>query len=135
MSIVFQLLFSISRIIPGFNKIVGKIYACDIPRKAKIGKNPQFIHNALGVVIHANSVIGDNVTILHHVTIGVNKTPGKAPIIGNNVTIQSYAMILGNIRIGDNSVIGAGSIVMHDIPENTIYFNKREEVYKPNNMT
>lgn len=88
MSIVFQLLFSISRIIPGFNKIVGKIYACDIPRKAKIGKNPQFIHNALGGVINANSVIGDNVTI------GVNKTPGKAPIIGNNVTIQSYAMIL-----------------------------------------
>lgn len=37
--------------------------------------------------------------------------------------------------MGDNSVIGAGSIVMHDIPENTIYFNKREEVYKPNNMT
>lgn len=132
MSRVFKLLFGLSRIIPGFNKFVGKIYAFDIPRKARIGKNVNFIHNALGVVIHSNAVIGDSVTILHHVTIGVNKIPDKAPVIGNNVTIQSYAMILGDVRIGDNSIIGAGSIVMHDIPENTIYFNSREEVFKPN---
>jgi len=39
-------------------------------------------------------------------------------------------MILGPVKIGENSIIGAGSVVMHDVPANTIYFNKREEVLK-----
>ena len=63
-------------------------------------------------------------------TIGTNKIPCEAPIIGDNVAIQAYAMILGKVFIGENSVIGAGSIVMHDIPPNTVYFNKRQEITK-----
>ncbi len=107
------------------------MYSCDIPRKAHIGKNVNFVHNGLGVVINANAFIGDNVKILHHVTIGTNKVSKQAPIIKDNVTLQSYAMILGNITIGENAIIGAGSIVMHDIPPNTIYYNRREEIMKP----
>lgn len=127
MSKLFKLLYKISRIVPGFNKVLGRIYSCEIPRKAKIGNNVEFVHNGLGVVINASSVIGNNVRILHHVTIGTNKISGGAPNIGDNVIIQSYAMVLGKISIGDNVTIGAGSIVMHDIPSNTVYYNKREE--------
>ena len=127
---IFGLMYKISRKIPGFNKWMGTIYSCDIPRKAKLGKDIYFPHNALGVVINANAKVGDNVVINHHVTIGVNKESGKAPTIGNNVTLGVYSMILGDITIGDNSVIGAGSIVMKDIPPNTVYFNHRDEVFK-----
>lgn len=81
-------------------------------------------------MINANAKIGNNVRILHHVTIGINKVSGEAPVIEDGVTINSYAMILGKVVIGENSTIGAGSIVMHDIPPNTIYFNKRDTVIK-----
>ena len=128
MSWLFEVMYKISRVIPGFNKFMGMIYSCDIPRKAHIGKNVRLFHNALGVVINKNAVIGDNVTIYHHVTIGNNKVSGEAPTIGDNVTLGSYAMVLGKISIGENTVIGAGSIVMHDVPANCTYYNKREEV-------
>lgn len=84
-------------------------------------------------MINANAKIGNYVRIQHHVTIGINKVSGEAPIIEDGVTINSYAMILGKIVIGENSIIGAGSIVMHDVPPNTIYFNKRDVVMKPKN--
>jgi len=131
MSKIFKGMYKISRIVPGFNKIMGVIYSCDIPRKARIGENAHFVHNGLGVVVNANAIIGDNVRIQHHVTIGTSKIPAAAPKIGNNVTINSYAMILGDVVIGNNVTIGAGSIVMHDIPDNMVYFNKREETMKP----
>lgn len=134
MSKLFDLMYKVSRIVPGFNKILGGVFSCDIPRKATIGKNVKFVHNALGVVINADAKIGDNVRILHHVTIGSNKVSGEAPTIGNNVTIQSYAMILGNVVVGDNTTIGAGSIVMHDLPSNVVYYNKRQETILPKEL-
>lgn len=84
----------------------------------------------MGVVINANTVIGNDVRILHHVTLGTNKVPGKAPIIGDNVVLQSYCMVLGNVKVGNNCVIGAGSILMHDLPDNCVYYNKRVETIK-----
>lgn len=117
----------ISRFIPGFNKLMGIIYSCDIPRKTRIGKNPYFAHNALGDVIHLNATIGDNCFINHHVAIGVNHG-NSAPVIHDNVRIDAYAMVLGGVEVGENSWIGAGSIIMHDIPLNTVYFDKRNPV-------
>lgn len=126
MSKLFVFLFLICRHIPYSRKVLGILYNCEIPRKTKIGKNVAFIHNARGVIINANSVIGNNVTIGHHVCIGTNCTSG-APIIHDNVFIGIYAVILGNVEIGEGAVIGACSLVMHDIPPNTIYYNKRTE--------
>lgn len=97
------------------------MFSCDIPKEAQIASSVQFPHRALGVVIHKESVIGENCFIQHHVTIGVNKGTSGAPKIGKNVFIGPYAMILGNVTIGDNSVIGAGTIVMKDIEDNSIY--------------
>ncbi|WP_294560810.1 serine acetyltransferase [uncultured Traorella sp.] len=97
------------------------IFGCDIPKEAKISDTVEFQHRALGVVVHRDSVIGENCFIQHHVTIGVNKGNTGAPKIGRNVFIGPYAMLLGDITIGDNAVIGAGSIVMKDIEPNAIY--------------
>lgn len=88
---------------------------------AKIGKN-LFIDHGHGVVIGETSIIGNNVTIFHGVTLGGRRfDPVKRhPTIGNNVLIGTGAKVLGNIKIGDNVKIGAGSIVINDLKDNTV---------------
>lgn len=57
----------------------------------------------------------------------------EAPIVRKNVVIGAYSIILGGIEIGEGALIGAGSLVLHDVPPHTIYYNKREENLKHNN--
>lgn len=87
---------------------------------AKIG-NSFFIDHGMGVVIGETSEIGNNVTIYHGVTLGgTSFTRGKRhPTIENNVTIGAGAKILGPLKIGNNSKIGANSVVIKDVPPNT----------------
>jgi serine O-acetyltransferase len=76
------------------------------------------------IVIGGSCIIGRNVTIQQGVTIGNNldkNRDGKMqPIIGNNVLIAAGAKIIGPVTIGDNSIIGANSVVTSDIPMNSI---------------
>lgn len=78
-----------------------------------------FIDHGEGVVIGETTVIGDDVLIYQQVTLGgTGKDKGKRhPTIGNSVIIGAGAKILGNITIGHNSRIGAGSVVVEDVPE------------------
>lgn len=110
----------------GFRRLAKLIYiflrlffSCDIPYATKIGKNVEFKHDGLGIVINSNAIIGDNCKIYQHVTIG-GRSGKKPPIIGNNVLIGANALVLGDIAIGNNSVIGAGAVCLHDVPENAI---------------
>lgn len=91
-------------------------FSCDIPASAQLGKNGQFPHFALGVVIHPRTVIGNNFKIYQNVTIGFRKGMGP-PIIGDNCYIGSGACILGDIKIGNNVTIGANAVVMCDVPD------------------
>lgn len=77
-----------------------------------------FIDHGMGVVIGETAIIGDNVTIYQGVTLGgTGKERGKRhPTIGNNVVIGAGAKVLGNIRIGDNSFVGANAVVIRDVP-------------------
>ena len=86
---------------------------------AKIGEG-LFIDHGDGVVVGETAVIGDNVTIYQGVTLGgTGKETGKRhPNIGNGVTVGAGAKVLGPITIGDNSKVGAGSIVLKDVPPN-----------------
>lgn len=79
-----------------------------------------FIDHGDGVVIGETTIIGDNVTLYQGVTLGgTGKDVGKRhPTIGNGVTVGSGAKVLGPITIGDNSKVGAGSIVLKDVPPN-----------------
>jgi len=76
----------------------------------------------MGVVIGETSEVGDNVTIYHGVTLGgTTWAKGKRhPTIGNNVVLGTGAKILGPVRIGDNTRVGANSVVIHDIPSNSV---------------
>jgi serine O-acetyltransferase len=87
---------------------------------AKIGDGV-FIDHGTGVVIGETAEVGNNVTIYQGVTLGgTGKQKGKRhPTVGNNVVVSTGAKILGNIMIGDNARIGAGSVVLIDVPPNT----------------
>jgi len=86
---------------------------------AQIGKRC-FIDHGMAVVIGETTEIGDDVTIYQAVTLGgTGKDVGKRhPTIGNNVVISSGAKVLGPFKVGDNSKIGAGSVVLEEVPEN-----------------
>jgi len=86
---------------------------------AEIGRRV-FIDHGDGVVIGETTVIGDDVTIYQGVTLGgTGKDVGKRhPTIGNGVTIGAGAKVLGPITVGDHSKIGAGAIVLRDVPPN-----------------
>ncbi len=84
---------------------------------AKIGKG-FFIDHGNGVIIGETTIIGDNVTLYQGVTLGgTGKEHGKRhPTIGSNVMISAGAKVLGSFTIGDNSKIGAGSVVLSEVP-------------------
>jgi serine O-acetyltransferase len=87
---------------------------------ATIGKR-FFIDHGMGVVIGETTEIGDDVTIYQGVTLGgTSLNKGKRhPTLGNNVTIGLHAAVLGAITIGENSKVGAGSVVVKDVPPNS----------------
>lgn len=95
---------------------------CMIPSSVKIGEGLRLPH-PLGIVISAYAEIGDFCTIYHNVTIGANEHKNNyknAPRIGNNVYIGANACLIGDIYIGDDSIIGANATVTKDVPAGSI---------------
>lgn len=80
----------------------------------KFIKNISLIHGGVGVVIHGLSTIGKNVVIWQNVTIGQRN--GGCPTIEDNVIIFCNSIVIGDIVVGHDSVIGAGSVVLDSIP-------------------
>lgn len=102
---------------------------------AKIGRG-FFIDHGNGVIIGETAVIGDNVTLYQGVTLGgTGKEHGKRhPTIGNNVMISAGAKVLGSFTIGDNSKIGAGSVVLSEVPPCSTVVGVPGRVVKRGNM-
>ena len=100
--------------------IVSEKFNVDIHPNAKIGKGIMADH-ASGVVIGETAKIGDYSSLFHGVTLGgLGSEKGQRhPQIGKNVMLSANSTIVGNIKIGDNVKIGAGSVVLNDIPENS----------------
>ncbi len=102
---------------------------------ATIGKG-LFIDHGHGVVIGETAVIGDNVTLYQGVTLGgTGKEQGKRhPTVGNNVMISAGAKVLGSFTIGENSKIGAGSVVLAEVPPNSTVVGVPGRVVKRDNV-
>lgn len=102
---------------------------------ATIGKG-LFIDHGHGVVIGETAILGDNVTLYQGVTLGgTGKEHGKRhPTIGNNVMISAGAKVLGSFSVGDNSKIGAGSVVLHEVPANSTVVGVPGRVVKRDNV-
>ena len=94
-----------------------EVFAVDIHPAAKIGRGIMLDH-ATGLVIGETAVVGDNVSILHAVTLGGSGrcSGDRHPKVGSGVMIAAGAQLLGNIVIGDGAKIGAGSVVLNDVP-------------------
>ena len=102
---------------------------------ATIGKG-LFIDHGNGVIIGETTIIGDNVTLYQGVTLGgTGKEQGKRhPTIGNNVMISAGAKVLGSFTVGENSKIGAGSVVLSEVPPNCTVVGVPGRVVKRDNL-
>ena len=130
----------------GFLKLIAKnllekLYCCEV-NCTEIDKSVLFAHHGRGCTIVASKIC-ENVVIFQNVSIGTNLKYNKinnvwenvgCPIIGRNVIIADGAKILGPVIIGENTVVGAGSIITKDIPANSIAyginkFKPKDEYY------
>ncbi len=94
-----------------------QVFQVDINPAVPIGKGIMLDHGT-GLVIGETAVVGDNVSILQNVTLGGTgkSDQDRHPKIGNGVLIGAGAKVLGNIRVGDCSRVGAGSVVLKEVP-------------------
>ncbi|HWP98332.1 MAG TPA: serine O-acetyltransferase [Syntrophomonadaceae bacterium] len=108
--------YFLARLVSHISRFVTGI---EIHPGAKLGKG-FFIDHGSGIVIGETAEVGDNVTLYQGVTLGgTGKDRGKRhPTVENNVVISTGAQVLGNITIGDNAKIGAGSVVLKTVPAN-----------------
>ena len=116
---------------PFFNQLSD--CCCIVNLKRLLDNNTTFIH-PVGIVISQSAEIGKNCAIYQNVTIGDGKlnpqTNRKAPVIKDNVTIYANAVVIGGITIGNNVVIGAGSVVLNDVEDNCTVVGNPARVVK-----
>jgi len=101
-----------------FSQVARWFTGIEIHPAAEIGRH-LFIDHGMGVVIGETAVVGDEVTIYQGVTLGgtsLDRGAKRHPTIGNGVVIGGGAKILGNITVGDNCRVGAGSVVLRSVP-------------------
>lgn len=90
------------------------LHSIEISPSAIIGKNFKLPHT-VGTVIGGGVKIGDNVMVYQNVTLG-QKGDYNYPVIEDNVIIYPGSIVLGNIKVGEGSIIGANSVVLKDVP-------------------
>lgn len=115
----------------GFYKFwVEWILGIEIPYDTAIASGLKVYHG-VGLVINKYTVIGNNCLLRNSTTLG-NKGNilSDCPIIGNNVNIGAHVCIIGKVNIGDNAVIGAGSVVIKDVPPNAVVVGNPAKVIK-----
>ncbi|HEY9633637.1 MAG TPA: DapH/DapD/GlmU-related protein [Coleofasciculaceae cyanobacterium] len=99
------------------------VLGIELPWDTQVGKNLKLQHGH-GLVVNHQTQIGENCTLRNSTTIGNKRLPdgsySRAPQIGNNVDIGANVVIIGPITVGDNAVIGAGSVVVKDVPEGAV---------------
>ena len=98
-----------------------------------VGPNLKLNHGQ-ALVVYRETIIGANCTLRHSTTLGNKKLPdgsySASPRIGNNVDIGSNVVIIGPITVGDNAIIGAGSVVVKDVPANAVVVGNPAQVIR-----
>lgn len=111
----------------------GRAFATDIHPAAKIGAG-LWLDHGLGFVVGETCVIGKDVSIWHNVTLGSTLNDSGAqrhPIVHDGVVIGAGAIILGNVTIGTNANVAAGSIVVKDVPPSTLVVGSKSREIGP----
>jgi len=106
-----------------YRYVVDWVWGIELPRKLTIGKGLSLYHGH-ALVLNQGVIMGENCTLRNSTTIGhkklANGSFSKCPRIGNNVDIGANVCIIGDITIGDNVVIGAGTVVTKNIPSDCV---------------
>lgn len=120
-------LLPVAVIIRAFIRIV---FSADIPYHMEIGKGTRMPHDALGSVYHPYATIGKNCIIRQGVTIGGRSGRKELPVIEDNVDIGAHAIIMGPIRLGHHCIVGAGAIVLKDVPPYAVVAGNPAKIIK-----
>jgi serine O-acetyltransferase len=107
------LIFLTRHKVPFLQRLWGMFLGCDIGCKMP---RDIIMPHPYGIVIHTKAVLGEGMIILHQVTIGARNVDDRTPVIEEDVFIGAGAKVLGGIRVGRHSIIGANAVVTHDIP-------------------
>lgn len=103
------------------------IHKCLLPAEAAVGERLVLEHYALGIVMHPQVEIGDDCRIYHHVTLAAESAIGSSHRInlGNRVTVGAHSIIIAransSLTIGDDSTLGAGSVLTKSIPPGEVW--------------
>jgi serine O-acetyltransferase len=100
---------------------VRNLYGIELPYSARVGRRVIFEHQH-GIVVHGNSVIGDDCILRQGVTLGIRRLDRltEAPVLGRAVNVGAGAKILGRVFVGDHAEIGANAVVLNDVPPHTL---------------
>lgn len=109
-----------------------QVLGCDIKYTTVIGEGFEIFHSAHGSVISPGTIIGNNVSLRQNTTIGAKGFSGseKSPVIKDDVTIGPNVCIIGDITIGKGAIVGAGAVVVKDVPPYTVVAGNPAKVIK-----
>ncbi len=117
------LLFLLRHKVPVLGRLWGILLGCDISCKLP---ETIILPHPYGIIIHSKAVLGDGVVILHQVTVGARNVDDRAPVIEDDVFIGAGAKVLGGVRVGRHSIIGANAVVTRDIPPGSTVIGTNE---------
>lgn len=110
-------------------KVTRLVTGVHMDRRVRVGSDFHLIHAEGSISIHPSVVIGDRVGIMHNVTIGLEPGSTGAPVIGDDVLIGVGAVILGPVKVGDRVSIAANSLVISDVPADSVAIGVPAKVY------
>jgi len=98
-------------------RTVRNVYGIELPYTVKLGRRVIFEHQH-GIVVHGQTVIGDDCIIRQGVTLGIRSMErlAEAPVLGKGVNVGAGAKIIGHVSVGDGAAIGANAVVLKDVP-------------------
>jgi serine acetyltransferase len=106
-----------------YRVIVEWFLGVELPYKTVV-KGPLTIYHGQSLVVNDGTIIGSNCKLRNSTTIGTKILPNglysRSPILGDNVDVGANVCIIGDVKIGNNVTIGAGSVVVKDIPDNSV---------------
>ncbi|RXH09185.1 serine acetyltransferase [Bradyrhizobium guangzhouense] len=108
------------------------VWSAHIPPQAKIDGTVHFGHNGLGVIIHPLCEIGPRCMVGPHVVLGGRAPVVGAPILDDDVIVHAGSKLIGKIRIGTGSVIGANAVVTFDVPPKSLVVGVPAKIVRSN---
>lgn len=121
------LIFLSKRPVPIFGRLFRGYLNCDISLRLP---DTIFFPHPYGIVISSDTTLGEDVVIGQQVTIGNKNGVFASPRIGNRVYIAAGAKVLGDLEIGDDSIVGANAVVTRDVPANVIVVGANKIIVK-----